>query len=126
MRWKVNAIQMPFSVVTKKRCVLILSFLLIITPPPYLPEAEFFSITANNKALVGFTYRAIDNADWLDCIQACLAEVSCISYNFWQGRCELNNCGFEDGCSAESTLLIWVPGSTFQQLAPIQVGHSTM
>jgi len=112
---------MPFSVVTKKRSVLILSFLLIITLPPDLPEA-FFSITANNKALVGFTYGTIDNADWLDCIQACLAEVSCISYNFWQGRCELNNCGFEDGCSAESTLLIWVPGSTFQQLAPIQVG----
>lgn len=90
-------------------------------------EAMFTS-TVFNKALVGFAYKTNENADWLHCILACQQDDSCISYNFWpgelDGRCEMNICGFEEECSADSALF-WVPGGVFQQLKPIQVRFRT-
>ena len=91
-------------------------------------DAVFTTFTAFNKVLIGFAYKTIRNPDWLYCIDACNQEPLCISYNFWQtnelsGICELNHCGFENGCSADATL-IWVQGCTFQQLAPTEVCYT--
>lgn len=113
---------MQFCIATKQCVILALSYLLSV----YLPNSskEVNAFTAFNKTLVGFAYNTTENEDWLQCIQTCHQDVSCISYNFWRGKasgtCQLNNCGFENECSAESSL-IWAPGCIFQQVEPIQV-----
>ena len=82
------------------------------------------TITDFNKALAGFTFHTIQNIDWLHCIEACTVDNRCISYNFLHlksnGTCEMNHCGFADECAKES-MLLYVPGCLFQQLAPAKV-----
>ena len=112
---------MQFRTARLQRSILaLLSFTLGVS----LPTSSKAVFTFTNKTLVGFAYKTTENVDWLHCIEDCQQDASCFSYNFWPGtfggKCELNNCGFEDECSAQ-TMLIWGPGWIFQQLKNTQV-----
>ncbi|KAL9978996.1 hypothetical protein ACROYT_G016585 [Oculina patagonica] len=78
-------------------------------------------VTHNNHVLVGHVFRQLFAKDWLNCIQACHDEPRCISYNYEKklaganGLCELNDCGVEDLCDCDKSL-IYTVGSVFQQI----------
>ena len=81
----------------------------------------FQPVTENNHVLVGHVFQQLYSRDWFSCIQACQDEPRCISYNYERsapranGLCELNDCGVEDLCDRDKSLIYSV-GFVFQQL----------
>ena len=81
----------------------------------------FHPVTENNHVLVGHVFQQLYSRDWFSCIQACQDEPRCISYNYERsapranGLCELNDCGVEDLCDRDKSLLYSV-GFVFQQI----------
>ena len=85
----------------------------------------FQAVTENNHVLVGHVFQQLYTRDWFNCIQACHDEPRCISYNYERsaganGLCELNNCGVEDLCGRDKSL-IYSMGFVFQQLRHSEV-----
>ncbi len=83
-------------------------------------SATFQAVTENNRVLVGHVFQQLYARDWFNCIQACHDEPRCISYNYERsaganGLCELNDCGVEDLCDREKSL-IYLLGFVFQQI----------
>ena len=81
---------------------------------------SFQPVTENNRVLVGHGFQQLYARDWFDCIQACHDEPRCISYNYERsaganGLCELNDCGVEDLCDRDKSLIYSV-GFVFQQI----------
>ncbi len=77
-------------------------------------------VTENNHVLVGHVFQQLYARDWFNCIQACHDEPRCISYNYERlasanGLCELNDCGVEDLCDKDKSLIYSV-GFVFQQI----------
>ena len=77
-------------------------------------------LTENNRVLFGYVFKRLHTGDWLNCIQACQDEASCISYNYdrassGNGLCELNECGLEVTCDRDGSL-IYSAGFLFQQI----------
>ncbi|KAJ7357592.1 hypothetical protein OS493_024405 [Desmophyllum pertusum] len=82
--------------------------------------SAFQPITENNHVLVGHVFQQLYSRDWFSCIQACQDEPRCISYNYERsarvnGQCELNDCGVEDLCDRDKSLIYSV-GFVFQQI----------
>ena len=80
----------------------------------------FQAVTENNHVLVGHVFQQLYNRDWFNCIQACHNDSRCISYNYERsagvnGLCELNDCGVEDLCDRQKSLIYSV-GFVFQQI----------
>ncbi|KAJ7372415.1 Protein sidekick-1 [Desmophyllum pertusum] len=80
----------------------------------------FQPVTENNHVLVGHVFQQLYSRDWFSCIQACQDEPRCISYNYERsaranGLCELNDCGVEDLCDRDKSLIYSV-GFVFQQI----------
>ena len=80
----------------------------------------FQPVTENNHVLVGHVFQQLYARDWFNCIQACHDEPRCISYNYERsaganGLCELNDCGVEDLCGRDKSL-IYTKGVVFQQI----------
>ena len=85
----------------------------------------FQPVTENNHVLVGHIFQQLHARDWFSCIQACQDEPRCISYNYERsaganGLCELNECGVEDLCDRQSSL-ISSKGFVFQQIRESKV-----
>ncbi|XP_068726013.1 uncharacterized protein [Montipora capricornis] len=110
-----------FSTTQQHFLLALICFLFLVQNPwnSLTCTAVVLSFTSHNQALFGFVFKKTENIDWLQCIQACQQDVSCVSYNYWPtesgGKCEMNSCGFKDKCSAER-MLTWVREGTFQQL----------
>ena len=115
-----------FSTTQKHFLLALICFLFLVQNPWNSPTctAVVVSFTSHNQVLFGFVFKKTENIDWLQCIQACQQDVSCVSYNYWPtesgGKCEMNSCGFKDKCSAER-MLTWVREGTFQQLKQTKV-----
>ena len=80
----------------------------------------FQVVSENNHVLVGYVFQQLYARDWFNCIQACYDEPRCISYNYERsaganGLCELNDCGVEDLCDRDKSLIYSV-GFVFQQI----------
>ena len=80
----------------------------------------FQTVTRNNQVFVGHVFQQLYTRDWFNCIQACHNEPRCISYNYERsaganGLCELNDCGVEDLCDRDMSL-IFSKGFVFQQI----------
>ena len=88
--------------------------------------SAFQPITENNHVLVGHVFQQLYSRDWFSCIQACQDEPRCISYNYERsapranGLCELNDCGVEDLCDRDKSLIYSV-GFVFQQIRESKV-----
>jgi len=85
----------------------------------------FQPITENNHVLVGHVFQQLLTRDWFNCIQSCHDEPRCISYNCERsaganGLCELNDCGVEDLCDRNKSL-IYSLGFIFQQIRQSEV-----
>ncbi|KAL9978882.1 hypothetical protein ACROYT_G016464 [Oculina patagonica] len=83
-------------------------------------STAFRPATEHNHVLVGHVFRQFFATDWFNCIQACHDEPRCISYNYERsaganGLCELNDCGVEDLCDRDKSL-IYMVGFVFQQI----------
>ncbi len=83
-------------------------------------STAFRPATEHNHVLVGHVFRQFFATDWFNCIQACHDEPRCISYNYERsaganGLCELNDCGIEDLCDRDKSL-IYMVGFVFQQI----------
>ena len=94
-----------------------LNSLLVLIQQPIL---AFQAVSENNHVLVGHVFQQLYSRDWFDCIQACYNEPRCISYNYERsaganGLCELNDCGVEDLCERDKSLIYSV-GFVFQQI----------
>lgn len=104
-----------------------LAFILVLYQPNVL---AFQVVTENNHALVGHIFQTIYTSDWLSCIQICHDEPRCVSYNYRKsaddnGLCELNDCGVEDLCHKEKSL-IYSPCYVFQQIRQGKVSFVTV
>ena len=80
----------------------------------------FRPVTEEDHALVGHVFQQLYTRDWFSCIQTCHNEPRCISYNYERsaganGLCELNDCGVEDLCDRDKSLL-FSKGFVFQQI----------
>ncbi|KAJ7372488.1 C-type lectin (CTL) or carbohydrate-recognition domain (CRD) [Desmophyllum pertusum] len=80
----------------------------------------FQPVTENSHVLVGHVFQQLYSRDWFSCIQVCQDEPRCISYNYERsaranGQCELNDCGVEDLCDRDKSLIYSV-GFVLQQL----------
>ena len=80
----------------------------------------FQPITKNNHVLVGHVFQQLHVRDWFNCIQACIDEPRCISYNYERstganGLCELNTCGVKRLCDRHNSLISTL-GFVFQQI----------
>ncbi|KAL9978988.1 hypothetical protein ACROYT_G016577 [Oculina patagonica] len=85
----------------------------------------FQPVTENDRVLVGHVFQQLYTRDWFNCIQACHDEPRCISYNYERsaganGLCELNDCGVEDLCDRDKSLIYSV-GFVFQQIRESKV-----
>ncbi|KAJ7372416.1 hypothetical protein OS493_018919 [Desmophyllum pertusum] len=73
-----------------------------------------------DPAFIRHNGKQLYSRDWFSCIQACQDEPRCISYNYERsahanGLCELNDCGVEDLCDRDKSLIYSV-GFVFQQI----------
>ena len=81
---------------------------------------SFHSVTENNRVLVGHVFHTTYTSEWLKCIQVCQDEPRCTSYNYEKSTgdtslCELNDCGLENLCGRDKSL-ICSPAFLFQQI----------
>lgn len=76
-------------------------------------------LVVKDHLLVGHVFQTVNTDGWLNCVQVCFNEPRCISYNFKisNGTCELNDCGLEEMCHLDMSL-IYSRGFVFQQLRP--------
>ena len=86
----------------------------------------FQAVTENNNVLVGHVFQQLYTRDWFNCIHACHNDPRCISHNYKRsaganGLCELNDCGIEDLCDRQKSLIYSV-GFVFQQIRKFKVG----
>ena len=81
----------------------------------------FCDFTLPNRLLRNTHFQSFSVKDWLQCVEACHAEPSCVSYNYDASNlkmCQLNNCAFRDRCEAFRNLLV-SPNAIFHQLRPV-------
>lgn len=115
------------------------SITLVVTPIIFIQDMAYFNYTLRilgyivlslineafakddfvlrDQRLVSHVFQTVYTDDWLNCVRVCFEEARCISYNFkiYQGPCELNDCGLEDICHRDETV-IYSRGFVFQQL----------
>lgn len=74
-------------------------------------------LVLKHHLLASHVFQTIHIDDWLICVQVCLDEPRCIAYNFKinHGPCELIECGLQDICHSDDSL-IYSRGFVFQQL----------
>lgn len=74
-------------------------------------------LVLKHHLLASHVFQTIHIDDWLMCVQVCLDEPRCIAYNFKinHGPCELIECGLQDICHRDDSL-IYSRGFVFQQL----------
>ena len=90
----------------------------------------FKEVTENNHVFVGHVFQQLYARDWFNCIQACHDEPRCVSYNYERsaganGLCELNDCGVEDLCDRDKSLIYSV-GFVFQQIRESKVSTTSV
>ena len=64
-------------------------------------------LVLQDHLLANHVFLTIYTDDWLNCVQVCLDEPSCIAYNFKinHGPCELVECGLQDICHQDDSLI---------------------
>ena len=88
-----------------------------------LSWATYCDFTFNDRFLPNKQFHSFSASDWLQCVEACHADSSCISYNYEDHNiesCHLNNCGFRDRCEAFENVVVST-GAIFHQLKQVLV-----
>lgn len=77
--------------------------------------------TFQNRFLPNSYFQSFFVKDWLQCIEACTNDASCISYNYFSSsKCQLNKYGFQNRCEASKYLLV-SQGDVFHQIKPVSL-----
>lgn len=77
--------------------------------------------TFQNRFLPNSYFQRFFVKDWLQCIEACTNDASCISYNYFSSsKCQLNKYGFQNRCEASKYLVV-SQGDVFHQIRPVSL-----
>lgn len=88
-------------------CEIFCGVFLLLSPYILQPVYSFSSRTFVGKYFINYELKTVQVKDWLGCVNQCLEEPQCISYNFNERKksCGLNKHGIEDFTHADEELL---------------------